>query len=75
MRDKIPIHESSGNLFADLGIENPDACLAESAKQIASGGREAWLHRNPDALAAVKAGLEQAAAGELVGGPNLESLS
>lgn len=35
--------------------------------------REAWLHSDPDALAAVTEGLAQAKAGEFVEGPDLES--
>ncbi len=34
--------------------------------------REAWLYKNPKALAAVLEGLEQAKAGNLVDGPDLE---
>lgn len=30
MTQKIPIHDSSGNVFADLGIENPEEYLAKS---------------------------------------------
>lgn len=30
MTNKIPIRESSGNVFADLGIENADEYLAKS---------------------------------------------
>ena len=34
---------------------------------------EAWLYKDPDAIRAVVEGLEQAKAGELVSGPDLES--
>ena len=34
--------------------------------------REAWLYENPTALAAVKAGLEQARAGQFAEPPDLE---
>ena len=37
--------------------------------------RESWLYKNPEALAAVMEGLEQARAGELVEGPDLEASS
>ena len=30
MSDDITIHDSSGNVFADLGIENPEEYLAKS---------------------------------------------
>ena len=35
--------------------------------------RETWLYRNPKAFAAVTRGLQQAAAGELVEGPDLDA--
>ncbi len=37
MKEKIVYEESSGNVFADLGIENPEEALAKSerARQIA----------------------------------------
>lgn len=36
MGKKIPIHQSSGNVFADVGLENPEEYLAkaELARQI-----------------------------------------
>ena len=36
MRKKIPIHQGSGNVFADVGLENPEEYLAkaELARQI-----------------------------------------
>ena len=36
MRKKIPIHGGSGNVFADVGLENPEEYLAkaELARQI-----------------------------------------
>ena len=37
--------------------------------------KEAWLYKNPKAIAAVMAGLAQAAAGKLVDGPDLEASS
>ncbi|MCE5278826.1 MAG: hypothetical protein ABFD92_10875 [Planctomycetaceae bacterium] len=37
--------------------------------------REAWLHENPEAIAAVLKGLEQAKAGELVKGPDIGKLA
>ena len=55
MTAKTPIHDSSGNVFADLGIENPEEYLAKSdlAAQI---------------LRIVQSrGLTQAAAGKLLG--------
>ena len=30
MMMKIPVHDSSGNVFADLGVENPEEYLAKS---------------------------------------------
>jgi predicted XRE-type DNA-binding protein len=30
MNTKIPVHDSSGNVFADLGVENPEEYLAKS---------------------------------------------
>lgn len=30
MSESIMIHESSGNVFADLGLADPDECLAKS---------------------------------------------
>jgi predicted XRE-type DNA-binding protein len=30
MTDKVPIHDSSGNVFADLGIENAEEYMAKS---------------------------------------------
>jgi hypothetical protein len=35
--------------------------------------REAWLHKNPDALRAVVEGIEQAHAGQLTDGPDLKA--
>jgi len=35
--------------------------------------REAWLYENPEALGAVRRGLEQAKAGEFVDGPDLDA--
>ena len=35
--------------------------------------REAWLYKNPVALAAVRKGLEQLRAGEVTSGPDLEA--
>ncbi len=31
MTDDITVHESTGNVFADLGVQNPDEYLAKSA--------------------------------------------
>ena len=55
MTDKIPIQDSSGNVFADLGIENPDEYLAKS-------GLAAQILRIVQSR-----GLTQAAAGKLLG--------
>ena len=30
MTTKVPIHDSTGNVFADLGIDNPEEYLAKS---------------------------------------------
>jgi hypothetical protein len=49
--------------------------LAEGVVQIvraeAVPEAEAWLHKNPEVLARVRSGMEQATRGELVDGPDL----
>jgi predicted XRE-type DNA-binding protein len=55
MSDKIPVHDSSGNVFADLGIENCDEYLAKS--ELAAQILRIIRRRR----------LTQAAAGELLG--------
>ena len=55
MSEKIPIHDSSGNVFADLGIEDADEYLAKS--ELAAQIRRIVQRRR----------LTQAAAGELLG--------
>lgn len=54
MTRKIPIHDSSGNVFADLGIDNPEEYRAKS--ELAA--RILWIVQNRR--------LTQAAAGRLL---------
>jgi len=65
---------SLGRAFADKLVIVEE--LADGAVQVtpatAIPEREAWLYRNADALASVRAGLQQAANGELVEGPDLD---
>ncbi len=55
MIHKTPIHDSSGNVYADLEIENPEECLAKS--ELAARIHEIILRRH----------LTQSAAGKLLG--------
>ena len=44
MSDNMAVHASSGNVFADLGIENPDEYLAKSATWQKA---KHWRRNNP----------------------------
>jgi len=55
MTGNIPVHDSSGNVFADLGVENPEEYLAKS--KLAARILRLVQSR----------GLTQAAAGKLLG--------
>ncbi|HVA49801.1 MAG TPA: hypothetical protein VNH11_25765 [Pirellulales bacterium] len=58
--------EFAGSLVI-VDDSEPDAVVIRKA--VAIPEREAWLYRNPEALAAVRRGLEQARNGEFSGNP------
>ena len=67
MKKKIVYEESSGNVFADLGIENPEEALAKSelARQIAKLIKKKKLTQTQ---AAEKIGISQPKLSELLNG-------
>jgi hypothetical protein len=52
-------------------VEQGSQLILEAFETVHLPTSEAWLFRNKDALASVRRGLEQAAAGNLVEGPDL----
>ncbi len=64
--DEIPVIEGSGNLFADLGVAEPDEELAKA--QLASLIREAIKRRRLTQAAAALTGLDQPKVSALVNG-------
>ncbi|HVA48336.1 MAG TPA: hypothetical protein VNH11_18360 [Pirellulales bacterium] len=50
-------------------MARPDQAADFEKEVLAIPEREAWLYRNPEAMAAVRRGLEQARNGEFSGNP------
>jgi hypothetical protein len=54
-------------------VEQGSQLILEPVETVHVPAAEAWLFRNTVALSAVRRGLEQAAAGQLVEGPDLDA--
>ena len=54
-------------------ISDIDDTTVQVTKAAAVPAREAWLYKNPEALASVLAGLEESRKGQVAEGPDLDS--
>jgi hypothetical protein len=56
-------------------VEHGSSFVLEHVETVHVPAEEAWLYRNAQALASVKRGLQQIAAGEFATGPDLDDAS
>jgi hypothetical protein len=69
---RINLGKSKAGLSFRL-VEQGSLLVLEPVETVHLPPAEAWLFRNKDALNSVRRGLEQAAAGNLVNGPDLDA--
>ena len=72
-RGRLTLGPEFANPLVIVKAREDDALEVIPAEAIPA--RESWLYKNPEALAAVMEGLEQAKAGKLVEGPDLQASS
>ncbi len=70
-KGRVSLGKAFANSLVIIRSQNED--VVEIVRAEAIPAREAWLYKNPQAYESVRRGLEQAARGELVEGPDLEA--
>ena len=69
-KSRVTLPKDFANCLVD--VEVVDEYEVRIRKVVAIPEREAWLWQNPKALGSVRAGLEEARAGELAKGPDID---
>jgi hypothetical protein len=72
-KGRLTLGESFANQTVLIEPRGEGEVLVKLARVIPA--REAWLYKNKEALASVRRGLQQAAEGQSVPGPDLEAVA